>query len=57
MKLTTLLLSFLPTNPFADLAGSRPTSILGVVIFAALLGIAALGLRRESPEAGAAGGR
>lgn len=47
-----LLLSFLPTNPFADLAGSRPTSIIGVVVFAALLGIAALVLRREQPEAG-----
>lgn len=47
-----LLLSFIPTNPFADLAGTRPTSIIGVVIFAALLGFAALALRRESPEAG-----
>src|SRR6185436_7532325 len=28
-----LLLSFIPTNPFADLAGSRPTSIIGVVVF------------------------
>jgi L-cystine uptake protein TcyP (sodium:dicarboxylate symporter family) len=48
-----LLLSFIPTNPFADLAGSRPTSLIAVVVFASLLGIAALGLRRESPEAGA----
>lgn len=48
-----LLLSLLPTNPFADLAGTRPTSITAVVIFAALLGVAALGLRRDAPEAGA----
>lgn len=47
-----LLLSFIPTNPFADLAGTRPTSIIGVVIFATLLGMAALGLRRSDPETG-----
>jgi L-cystine uptake protein TcyP (sodium:dicarboxylate symporter family) len=47
-----LLLSFVPTNPFADLAGSRPTSMIGVVVFAALLGIAALALGRDDPEAG-----
>lgn len=47
-----LLLSFIPTNPFADLAGTRPTSIIGVVIFATLLGLAALGLRRSEPELG-----
>jgi len=47
-----LLLSFIPTNPFADLAGTRPTSIFGVVIFASLLGMATLALRRESPEVG-----
>lgn len=47
-----LLLSFIPTNPFADLAGTRPTSIIGVVIFAAILGFAALALRRENAEVG-----
>ena len=47
-----LLLSFFPANPFADLAGARPTSLIAVVFFAALLGVAALGLRRENPEAG-----
>lgn len=53
LSVPDLLLSFLPTNPFADLAGSRPTSLIAVVIFAALLGMAALGLRRDRPEAGA----
>ena len=47
-----LLLSFIPTNPFADLTGARPTSIIGVVVFATLLGLAALGLRRDKPEVG-----
>lgn len=48
-----LLLSFIPTNPFAEMTGARPTSIIGVVLFASFLGIAALGVRRENPEAGA----
>jgi len=52
LDLPQLLLSFIPVNPFADLAGTRPTSIIGVVIFATLLGIAALGVRRSDPETG-----
>lgn len=53
LNIPDLLLSFVPSNPFADLAGTRPTSIIGVVIFATLLGLAALALRREKPEIGA----
>lgn len=34
----SLLSSFIPGNPFADLAGQRATSMIGVVIFAGLLG-------------------
>ncbi|WP_301286527.1 L-cystine transporter, partial [Halomonas sp. 707D4] len=47
-----LLLSFIPSNPFQDLAGARPTSIISVVIFAAFLGMAALGIKRENPALG-----
>jgi uncharacterized protein len=47
-----LLLSFIPTNIFSELTGSRPTSIISVVIFGTLLGLAALGVRREVPELG-----
>lgn len=32
-----LILSFIPKNPFADLTGANPTSIISVVIFAAFL--------------------
>lgn len=53
LNLPGLLLSLIPSNPFADLAGTRPTSILGVVVFATLLGLAALGVRRDNPELGA----
>ncbi len=42
-----LLLSFIPKNPFADLTGANPTSIISVVIFAAFLGVAALQLLKD----------
>lgn len=41
------LVSFLPVNPFADMAGARGTSTIAVVIFSALLGIGALSLKKE----------
>lgn len=44
------ILSFIPTNVFADFAGTRPTSTIGVVIFAAFVGIAFLGVRRKAPK-------
>src|SRR5688572_20323709 len=47
-----LLLSFIPTNIFSDLTGSRQTSVIAVVLFSTLLGMAALQLRRKEPELG-----
>lgn len=47
-----LLLSFIPKNPFADLTGANPTSIISVVIFAAFLGIAALKLLKDDAAKG-----
>nr|WP_071459019.1 L-cystine transporter [Bacillus mediterraneensis] len=44
------MLEFLPANPFLDLTGARPTSTISVVIFAAFIGIAYLGVRRKAPE-------
>ncbi|RDB67517.1 L-cystine transporter [Eggerthella sinensis] len=44
------LLSFIPTNPFADLAGLRSTSTIAVVIFSAILGWAYLKLRDKDGE-------
>lgn len=44
------VLEFIPTNPFEDMAGGRQTSTLGVVIFSAFVGIAALGIKRKKPE-------
>ncbi|CAM3297832.1 hypothetical protein SAMN04488021_10767 [Paracoccus aminovorans] len=47
-----LILSFIPKNPFADLTGANPTSIIAVVVFAAFLGVAAIRLVRRDPERG-----
>ncbi len=44
------MLDLLPANPFLDFTGARPTSTISVVIFAAFVGIAYLGIRRKSPE-------
>lgn len=46
------LLSFIPKNVFADFAGTRSTSTIGVVIFAAFVGVAYLGVKRKSPKEG-----
>ncbi|WP_424237691.1 L-cystine transporter [Bhargavaea ginsengi] len=40
----------IPANPFLDLTGARPTSTIGVVIFAAFLGVAYLGIGRKETE-------
>ncbi|KAB7689644.1 cation:dicarboxylase symporter family transporter [Plesiomonas shigelloides] len=53
LSLPQLLLSLIPTNVFADLAGSRSLSVIGVVIFSVLAGVALLQLRHDKPEAGA----
>lgn len=44
------ILDLLPANPFLDFTGARPTSTIGVVIFAAFLGFAYLALRRRDEE-------
>ena len=43
------ILQVIPTNPFLDLTGQRPTSTIATVIFAAFVGIAAIGVRRKAP--------
>ncbi|MDP1572129.1 MAG: cation:dicarboxylase symporter family transporter [Vicinamibacterales bacterium] len=53
LSIPALLLSFVPVNIVSDLSGARSTSVISVVIFAALLGLAVLALRRENPEVGA----
>lgn len=54
LGLADMLVRFVPSNVFLDLTEARPTSIIGVVIFGILFGIAALGVSRENPERGRA---
>ncbi|HEY4531684.1 MAG TPA: L-cystine transporter [Kurthia sp.] len=44
------ILDLLPANPFLDLTGARATSTIGVVIFAAFIGFAYLGVRRKDEK-------
>lgn len=44
------ILELLPTNPFQDFTGARATSTIAVVIFAAFIGVAFLGVKRKQPN-------
>lgn len=50
LTVPSMLLSFIPRNPFAELTGANPTSIISTVIFAAFLGIATLRLRKDNGD-------
>ena len=50
LTIPQMLVNFIPTNPFADLTGSRSTSIIAVVIFGVLTGIAARKVMAEKQE-------
>ncbi len=44
------ILEFIPANPFLDMTGDRATSVIAVVIFSMIIGIAVLGIRKKQPE-------
>lgn len=50
MTLPQQIVELIPSNPFLDLTGARPTSTIAVVIFAAFIGVAYLGIKRKEPE-------
>ena len=54
LGLADMLVRFIPSNIFYDLTGARPTSVIAVVIFGILFGIAALLVSRDDPERGEA---
>jgi L-cystine uptake protein TcyP (sodium:dicarboxylate symporter family) len=53
LGLSDMLIRFIPSNIFHDLTGARPTSVIAVVIFGILFGIAALLVSSEDEERGA----
>ncbi|WCG84682.1 L-cystine transporter [Pectobacterium sp. A5351] len=52
LNVPQLILSFIPKNPFAELTGANPTSIISIVVFAAFLGVAALQLLKDDAVKG-----
>jgi L-cystine uptake protein TcyP (sodium:dicarboxylate symporter family) len=50
LTLPQQILSLLPANPFLDFTGARPTSTIAIVIFAAFLGLAYLGVKKKNEE-------
>jgi len=50
LSLPSLLLSFIPANPFLDMTGARKTSTIAVVIFAIFIGVSATGIAGKKPE-------
>lgn len=52
LGLADILIRFMPANVFHDLTGARPTSVIAVVIFGILFGLAALLVAKEDEEKG-----
>jgi len=54
LGLPEMIVRFIPTNIFSDLTDARPTSVIAVVIFGILFGIASLMVAREDERKGEA---
>ncbi len=54
LSLADMLVRFVPSNIFHDLTGARDTSIIAVVLFGILFGVAALQVANEDEERAAA---
>lgn len=52
LSIPAMLLSFIPKNPFLELTGANPTSIISTVLFSAFLGVASLSLSKEDSALG-----
>ncbi|MDQ0176797.1 L-cystine transporter [Bacillus chungangensis] len=50
MTVPQQIIELLPGNPFLDFTGARPTSTIAIVIFASIIGLAYLGIKRKEPE-------
>lgn len=52
VSLPQLLTSLVPTNLFLDLTGARSVSVIGIVIFTLLAGVALLKVKKDAPQEG-----
>ncbi|MDM2929323.1 cation:dicarboxylase symporter family transporter [Citrobacter sp. Cm046] len=52
ISLPKLVTSLIPTNIFLDLTGARSVSVIGIVIFTLLAGVALLKVKQDAPEEG-----
>lgn len=52
LTVAQILVNLVPSNVFSDLAGGRPMSIIGVVVFGLIFGVAALLVSEENAEHG-----
>ncbi len=50
ISLPSMILSFIPANPFLDMTGARKTSTIAVVLFSLFIGIAATGIAQKKPD-------
>lgn len=50
ISLPSMLISFIPSNPFLDMTGARKTSTIAVVLFSIFIGISASGIANKKPE-------
>ncbi|MFC5464100.1 L-cystine transporter [Lederbergia graminis] len=50
MTIPDQIVSFIPSNIFLDMTQQRATSVIAVVVFSIIVGVAVLGLRRKNPE-------
>ncbi|UVW30034.1 L-cystine transporter [Massilia sp. H6] len=50
ISMPSMILSFIPANPFLDMTGARKTSTIAVVVFAIFIGISATGIAGKKPE-------
>ena len=50
ISLPSMILSFIPANPFLDLTGARKTSTIAVVLFSIFIGVSATGIAAKQPD-------
>ncbi|TFW33193.1 L-cystine transporter [Massilia horti] len=50
ISLPSMILSFIPANPFLDMTGARKTSTIAVVLFSIFIGVSATGIAGKKPE-------